>query len=118
MYDVAFLANRRRTPTSAFAVSMWHIPGGCNYDQATPITGFFEASEESDMDTFVARNANPPEMAFSLPIAAHDKAIATTIESLENRLRVYGAEMDDLSRQRLMDGIRRIQEENLLPVAA
>lgn len=51
----------QRKPDSVAAVSFWHIPGGCNYDQAHAVKVYFSTHEAAN--EFAQRNSNPPEMA-------------------------------------------------------
>jgi hypothetical protein len=89
MRDIDVLAQSPRTPTSAFVVSMWYIPGGCDYQNATTVTGFFEAEEEDDARQMAVRNANTPEMAILNTIEQHDVAVHNTLRILDRKVETY-----------------------------
>lgn len=101
MYTSSDLAKyAERKPSSAHVVSMWHVPGGCYYIHAKPVTGFFDESEKEIAEEFVARNSQIPEMAHLTSIEMHDKVCAsvllarkTTMESLAYYTRTKNSDL-------------------------
>lgn len=63
-----------REPTSKFVVSYWHIPGGCNYTDATVRIEFYDTEEEAN-DRAKCIGGMPPEMADAYDIATYDKIL-------------------------------------------
>ena len=61
----------QRQPDSTHVVSMWHIPGGCDYSNAYPINVFF--SDEDAARMLFNRYNCCPEMAMLLTIEEHDR---------------------------------------------
>lgn len=60
----------RRTESSKFVVSLWHIPNGCDYDRAVLVKVFFD--EEEGANRYAKMNAMPPEMADAYSVEFHD----------------------------------------------
>ncbi len=52
-----------QTPNSEtkFYVSLWYIPGGCDYNNARVVKGYF--AEEEKANEFANKYIAPPEMA-------------------------------------------------------
>lgn len=63
------MANQR-TPASKWIVNYWHIPGGCDYDNARIILAYFDT--EGEADEFAKDKRYPPEMAYVYTVKSHD----------------------------------------------
>lgn len=74
---------RERKPDSAYEVNFWHIPGGTDYSNATPISVFFSEEEKDLALRLTARHEAPPEMAHLTKLNPIPKtAFYTTYEAL------------------------------------
>ena len=77
------LARLTRTPTSRFAVSMWHLPFESVTD-AVVVTGYFDSEDAAE--AFARPNQHPPEMACSMSISAHDDILAKVHADMTGRV--------------------------------
>lgn len=113
------LAALTRTPSSRFAVSMWHLPFESVTD-AVVVTGYFDAEDAAE--AFARPNQNPPEMASVMPIASHDRALAKVyaymtrrVERADEELGLSGSEEERVYHQGILktaqDAVSRIREE-------
>lgn len=89
MRDIQFLAASPRTPTSAFVVSMWYIPGGCDYANAKQVIGFFEPSEENEARQMEGRNKNEAGLAVLSTIQEHDADVFKMLQALDKEYETH-----------------------------
>jgi hypothetical protein len=75
----ADLANRPRSKSSRFIVSMWYLPGDMA-SNAQVINGFFDENEEAEARALAKRHEYPPEMAFVYDVKTHDKGLRRAIK--------------------------------------
>lgn len=57
-----------------YAVSVWYIPGGCDYVNAQAIVGFWSEEEKANAEAFQNKYQHPPELAVLIDLAAPDAA--------------------------------------------
>lgn len=67
-----------RNLDTTHVVSWWHIPGGCDYHNATPCIAFFD-NKEAAKEFAREKGDYPPEMATVYTIEQYDAS--TKVES-------------------------------------
>ena len=58
-----------RKSDSRYAVSVWYIPGGCDYVNAVAVAGFWSEEEKANAEAFQKKHEHPPELANLVDLA-------------------------------------------------
>lgn len=76
MYQDAHLlgGSQKRQPDATHVVSVWHIPGGTDYDHATAIIYYFVT--EVGAQSFARKYKDLPEMSMLMTITEFDVCVA------------------------------------------
>lgn len=55
-----------------YAVSVWYIPGGCEYDNAQTVVGFWSEEEKVNAEAFQKKYEYPPTLAVLIDLTEPD----------------------------------------------
>ena len=72
-----------RTARTTHYVSMWYIPGGCDYTNAKPAVLFF--NKEETAKAFAAKWSAHPELAMAGPISDYDRVRSACVNVYEKQ---------------------------------
>lgn len=73
-YALSLSGSRTQRPEDTHQVSLWYIPNGADYVNASVVVYFF--SDADSAKTFEAKYSGLPEMAFMTPVQKDTRCVS------------------------------------------